>query len=134
MKGLLHSLLLFFAFVFCLNSCSTPESDLCGTWKIVDYQTDLPLDADTKQVILEMQSSSVFEFSKDKQFTQTVNGVTKKGVWELLADGRQLKQQLQDEQGTTVVTELISLTSTEMVQKTHDAASNSTQIITLKKQ
>ncbi|MBQ5402760.1 MAG: lipocalin family protein [Bacteroidales bacterium] len=127
MKNILKTILLICSVFACLgiSSCSSP--DIVGTWKVSEYNPKKPMDEETKKEIFESTlSNCVLELKADQSFSQTVNGVTQKGKWELLGENRQLK--LTVEGGSIVIINLESLSGTTMVQATDDGT------ITFKKQ
>ena len=137
MKKILYAIVFAVSTTFFLTGCAgSQETNITGLWKITDYKTDLKIDETMKdeyeKIIEETKEKSSFEFFADKTFSQTVQGVTKKGTWEILGEDLQLKQIFDGNK--ILLSKIQSVSDSELVIAQKDEHSGSTVVLTLKKQ
>ena len=116
MKTKLFASLFILAAFFCICSCSSkPEELIVGKWQMTELTTNSP-DAnnpDVKDFYVEMAKNSVSVFNNDLTCEITVNSITTKGRWTILADGKQLH--VIDESGAKSIMTVESITSDQLV-------------------
>ncbi|MCQ2252723.1 MAG: hypothetical protein MJZ61_04655 [Bacteroidales bacterium] len=118
MKKIALSLFVAVLSIICLTGCEKKPADMIiGKFKLVDISTDRPIPPDELEFYqennAELISSSWDEFNKDSSLVSCANGVVKKGMWQLLGDGKQLKYTY--EGNSTVIKEVFSLTDSELI-------------------
>ncbi|MBR6177406.1 MAG: lipocalin family protein [Bacteroidales bacterium] len=116
MKNKLLTSVIFLITLFCVCSCaSKPEDLIVGKWQMTELTTNSP-DAenpDVKDFYVEMAKNSESIFNSDLTCVNTVNSITTKGRWTILADGKQLH--IIDESGSKSIMTIESITSDRLV-------------------
>ncbi|MBO4244503.1 MAG: lipocalin family protein [Bacteroidales bacterium] len=113
MKAKLLTSLFVLAVILCVCSCqSKPEDLIIGKWQMTELTTNSPEaeNPDVKEFYAEMAKSSESIFNADLTCINTVNSITTKGRWTILADGKQLHI-IDDDSGSKSIMTIESITS-----------------------
>ncbi|MBP5368217.1 MAG: lipocalin family protein [Bacteroidales bacterium] len=112
MKNKLLTSVIILIALFCVCSCaSKPEDLIVGKWQMTELTTNSPEaeNPDVKEFYVEMAKNSESIFNSDLTCVNTVNSITTKGRWTILADGKQLH--IIDESGSKSIMTIESITS-----------------------
>ena len=103
------------ALLFVSSCASKPEELIVGKWQMTEITTNSPEaeNPDVKEFYIEMAKNSSSEFNSDLTCVNTVNSLTTKGRWTILADGKQLH--IIDESGSKSIMNIESITSDRLV-------------------
>ncbi|MBO4372207.1 MAG: lipocalin family protein [Bacteroidales bacterium] len=103
------------ALLFVSSCASKPEELIVGKWQMTEITTNSPEaeHPDVKEFYAEMAKNSSSEFNSDLTCVNTVNSLTTKGRWTILADGKQLH--IIDESGSKSIMNIESITSDRLV-------------------
>ncbi|MBR4214387.1 MAG: lipocalin family protein [Bacteroidales bacterium] len=122
MKTKLITSLFILAVLLCVCSCSSkPEDLIIGKWQMTELTTNSPESSnpDVKEFFAEMAKSSQSEFKSDLTCVNTVNNITTKGRWTILADGKQLHV-IDEDSGSKAIMDIESITDDQLVLITKD--------------
>ena len=112
MKNKLLTSVIILIALFCVCSCAyKPEDLIVGKWQMTELTTNSPEaeNPDVKEFYVEMAINSESIFNSDLTCVNTVNSITTKGRWTILADGKQLH--IIDESGSKSIMTIESITS-----------------------
>ena len=120
MKNKFLTSLFVLTFISVICSCSSkPENLIVGKWQMTEIVTNTPSDSpDVAEFLKDMAKNSSSVYNSDLTCEVTVNSITTKGRWTILADGKQLH--FIDESGAKVIMTIESITSDQLVLSTKD--------------
>ena len=129
MKTKFLSSLLVLILVSVICSCSSkPDELLSGKWQMTGLESSAidRNDVNVQNYVQDLIKSTSAIYNADFSYEQTVNSITTKGKWTILADGKQL--QVVDESGKKTIMGIIELTSDRLVLSNFDDGAETKQI------
>ena len=125
------SSLLVLIMISLICACSSkPEALLPGKWQMIGVESSALTnnDATLQGYVQDLVKSTSAIYNADFSYEQTVNSITTKGKWTILADGKQL--QVVDESGKKTIMGVIELTSDRLILNNFDGGVETRQIFT----
>lgn len=103
------------ALLFVSSCASKPEDLIVGKWQMTELSTNSPEanNPDVQEFYVEMAKNSYSIYNSDLTCENTVNSITTKGRWTILADGKQLH--VIEESGSKSIMNIESITSDQLV-------------------
>ena len=128
--------------VMSLTSCNkTPKEMLTGEYAISSITTDLKMTSEEagiwNKAMEDLKKTTTLILQADGKMQETINGVTKKGTWEVLGEegeeGETLVLKLIYENKSTVNMTIHDLSSSGFTNTQNDEASHTKTVITYSK-
>ena len=125
------SSLLVLIMISLICACSSkPEELLPGKWQMTGVESSALTNngAALQDYVQDLVKSTSAIYNADFSYEQTVNSITTKGKWTILADGKQL--QVVDESGQKTIMGVVELTSDRLILNNFDGGVETKQIFT----
>ena len=85
-----NSLIIFILLFFIISSCTNPEDEIIGEWKLNLVRTNQKISnkKNYSKAIEQLKNSTSITFKKDKTFKAVIWGDTLSGIWNMEQNGK----------------------------------------------